>query len=64
MVPRGPVARAFATRTLPRAKKKRTAKKPDEASPLVASGEGTSTERGGDSKNARSRFTDEKRDSR
>jgi hypothetical protein len=41
---------------LPRAKKKkkRMAKKPDDASPspLVASGEGTSPERGSDSENA------------
>jgi hypothetical protein len=58
-------ARAFATPTLPRArKKKRRAKKPDDALAFVASGEGTSPERGGDSKNARSRTTDEKRDSR
>jgi hypothetical protein len=47
------VARAGATPTLPRArKKKRTTKKPDDASPWVASAEGTSPERGGDSKNA------------
>jgi hypothetical protein len=54
VVPRGPVAKAGATPTLPRArKKKRTAKKPDEASPFVASGVGTSPERvGGDSENA------------
>jgi hypothetical protein len=51
VVPRGP-ARAGAT--APRArKKKRRAKKPDAASPFVASGEGTSPERGGgDSENA------------
>ena len=48
VVPRGPLARAGATPTLPRArKKKRTAKKPDDASPFVASGEATSPERGG-----------------
>jgi hypothetical protein len=65
VVLRGPVARAFATPTLPRAwKNKRTTKKPEAASPFVASGEGTSPERGGDSENARPRFTDEKRDSR
>jgi hypothetical protein len=53
VVPRGPAARAGATPTLPRArKKKRTAKKPDDASPFVASAEGTSPERRGDSKNA------------
>ena len=54
VVPRGPVAKAGATPTLPRArKKKRRAKKPDEASPFVASGMGTSPERGGgDSENA------------
>jgi hypothetical protein len=50
------LARAGATPTLPRArKKKRMAKKPDEASPspLVASGEGTSPEGGdGDSESA------------
>jgi hypothetical protein len=65
VVPRG-LARAGATPTLPRTrkKKKRTAKKPDDTSAFVASGEGTSPERGGDSENARSRFTDEKRDSR
>jgi hypothetical protein len=53
VVPRGPVARAGATPTLPRARKKRTMKKPDDASAFVASGEGTSPERvGGDSENA------------
>ena len=53
VVPRGPLARAGATPTLPRArKKKRTAKKPDDASVFAASGEGTSPERGGDSENA------------
>jgi hypothetical protein len=57
VVPRGPVERAGATPTptLPRArkkKKKRTAKKPDAASPLVASAEGTSPERGGASESA------------
>jgi hypothetical protein len=55
----GGAAQAFgeswATPTLPRArkKKKRTAKKPDDASPFIASGEGTSPERvGGDIENA------------
>ena len=39
VVPRGPVARAGATPTVPRArKKKRTMKKPDDAPPFVASG--------------------------
>ena len=56
VVPRGPAARAGATPTLPRAKekkKKRRAKKPDDASPFMASGVGTSPERvGGDSENA------------
>ena len=53
VVPRGPVARAGATPTLPRArKKKRTAKKPDDASRWGASAEETSPERGGDSENA------------
>jgi putative transposase len=48
VVPRGAAARAFARPTLPRAKKKkRTMKKPDDASPSVASGEATSPERGG-----------------
>ena len=62
VVPRGSAARAGATPTLPCArKKKRTAKKPDGASAFVASGEGTSPERGGDSENARSRIADEKR---
>ena len=45
------MAKAGATPTLPRAKKKkkkRSAKKPDEASPFVTSGVGTSPERGGD----------------
>jgi hypothetical protein len=52
VVPRGP-ARAGARATLPRAKKKkRMAKKPDDASPFVASGEGTLPERGRDSENA------------
>ena len=54
VVPRGP-ARAGATATLPRAKmkkKKRMAKTPDDASPFVASGEGTLPERGSDSENA------------
>jgi hypothetical protein len=53
VVPRGP-PRAGATPTLPRArKKKRTAKKPDAASPFVASGYATSPERAfGDSENA------------
>ena len=54
VVPRGP-ARTGAPPTLPRAKKKkkRTAKKPDDASAFVASREGTSPERGGgDSDNA------------
>ena len=51
-----------ATPTLPRARKKKgMAKKPEAASPFVATGEGASPERGGDSKNARSRFTAEKR---
>ena len=54
VVPRGLLARAGATPTLPRArKKKRRAKKPDVPSPFVASGESTSPERvGGDSENA------------
>ena len=44
---------AGATPRLPRARKKRTAKKPDVASPFVASGDATSPERvGGDSENA------------
>jgi hypothetical protein len=52
VVPRGP-ARAGATATLPRAKKKkRIAKTPDDASPFVVSGEGTLPERGRDSENA------------
>jgi hypothetical protein len=52
VVPRG-LARAGAAPTLPRArKKKRTAKKPDDASPFVASGEGTLPKRGSDSENA------------
>jgi hypothetical protein len=55
VVPRA-AARAGATATLPRAKKKkpkRTATKPDDASPGVASAEGTLPERiGGDSENA------------
>jgi hypothetical protein len=52
VVPRGP-ARAGATATLPRAKKKkRIAKKPDDASPFVASGEGTLPERGSDGEKA------------
>jgi hypothetical protein len=53
VVPRGP-ARAGATPTLPRTrKKKRTAKTPDAASPFVASDEEASPERvGGDSENA------------
>ncbi len=53
VVPRGP-ARAFATPTLPRAKKKqkRMAKTPDDASPFVASGEGTLPERGSDGEKA------------
>jgi hypothetical protein len=51
MVPRGP-ARAGATPTLPRAKKKRIAKTPDDASPFVTSGEGTLPERGRDSEKA------------
>jgi hypothetical protein len=49
VVPSGPVARAGATPTLPRAKKKKrktTPTKPDDASPFVASAEGTSPERG------------------
>ena len=54
VVPRGPVARAGATPKLPRArKKKRAAKKPDDASAFVASGEASSPERAfGDSENA------------
>ena len=53
VVPRGPVARAGARPTLPRAKKKkRIAKTPDDASPFVVSGEGTLPERGRDSENA------------
>src|SRR5512133_3498960 len=51
VVPRG-LARAGAAPTLPRARKKRTAKKPDDASPFVASGEGTLPECGSDSENA------------
>ena len=53
MVPRGP-ARAGATATLPRAKKKkkRIAKTPDDTSPFVASGEGTLPERGSDGEKA------------
>jgi hypothetical protein len=54
VVPRGP-ARAGATATLPRAKKKkkkRIAKTPDDASPFVASGEGTLPERGSDGEKA------------
>jgi hypothetical protein len=51
VVPRG-LARAFAAPTLPRARKKRTAKKPDDASPFLASGEGTLPECGSDSENA------------
>jgi hypothetical protein len=52
VVPRGP-ARAGATATLPRAKKKkRIAKAPDDASAFVVSGEGTLPERGRDSENA------------
>ncbi len=48
VAPRGP-ARGGATATLPRAKKKkRIAKTPDNASPFVASGEGTLPERGSD----------------
>ena len=50
VVPRGP-ARAGATATLPRAKKK-MAKTPDDASPFVASGEGTLPERGSDGEKA------------
>jgi hypothetical protein len=53
VVPRGAAARAFATPTLPRAKKKkRTMKTPDDASPFVASGEGTLPERGSDGEKA------------
>jgi hypothetical protein len=52
VVPRA-AARAGATPTLPRArKKKRTAKKPDDASVFAARAEGASPERGGDSENA------------
>jgi hypothetical protein len=53
VVPSGPVARAGATPTLPRAKKKkRTPTPPDNASPQVASAEGTSPEGGRASENA------------
>src|SRR5512132_469147 len=50
VVPSGPVARADVTPTLPRAKTKRKTKKttrtvPDDASPWVATAEGTSPER-------------------
>ena len=53
VVPRGP-ARAGAPAMLPRAKKKkkRMAKTPDDASPFVASGEGTLPERGSDGEKA------------
>jgi hypothetical protein len=51
MVPRGPVAKAGTPRALPRAKKKKrttktTRTKEDNASPFVATAEGTSPERG------------------
>ena len=55
VVPSGPVARAFATPTKPRAKKKkkkRTATPPDNASPRGTSVEGTSREGGRASENA------------
>jgi hypothetical protein len=56
VVPSGPVARAGATPTLPRAKKKKKKKRtptpPDNASPRVASAEGTLREGGRASENA------------
>jgi hypothetical protein len=57
VIPRGPVARAVATPTKPRAKKKKKKKKrtptpPNNASPRVASAEGTSREGGRASENA------------
>jgi hypothetical protein len=54
VIPRGPVARAFATPTKPRAKKKkkRTPTPPDNASPRGASAEGTLREGGRASENA------------
>jgi hypothetical protein len=59
VIPRGPVARAFATPTKPRAKKKKKKKRtptpPDNASPRGASAEGTSREGGRASENAAAR---------
>jgi hypothetical protein len=51
VVPRGP-ARVGATATLPRAKKKRIAKTPDDASPFGASGERALPEGGSDGEKA------------
>ena len=59
VIPRGPVARAFATPTKPRTKKKKKKKRtptpPDNASPRGASAEGTSREGGRASENAAAR---------